>query len=663
MWVNTRLFQPVVADGVIRAPRGTKEYIDWWAEEANRCVNGYSVGGRRIAGIHYYYLNWNKIMATLRDPVTHEFRNDKRKGYRYPDFIDDDAQFYLEVEQNRIDGLGMGVHKGRRKGYSWKIGSLASHEFTFIPGSTTIIASYLSVYADDIFDKTYYQLNELRNTEFRKNLLPNRKHDYIKNVYIDGDGVECGTFSDLHAVSFHSNPDATIGKHASLVIFEEWGKWPNLIDSWMSTKDCFTQGDNTTGFFIGFGTSKKVASGQSNGAKKMFFNPSGYNLKSYPNKYRKSERSPKEIGYFVSAAVNFEGHVDVDGNSNSETATESIKKRREKFAGTSQYYEEVTMNPLDPEEAFLLSNDNGFNTEILNDAYLYTTTSPEHKAKIRRGRLEWKFKKGMDSFAKRPGHELFAIIEGVEFVDDPLGYCYMFEGPDKDFLDELGIPLDKIYASGADSVDFVIDDENEKAIEEMNKSKRSKCAYVMIKRFLDADHTGMLFNLYIDMRPNNPKDFYEATAKANYMFNAKMLFEHTNVGIMQWYTANGFKYMLKEKPITAYSNIKESHAANTVGLGSNIYINGYLDEKLGEYIEEYGLTIPFDEIISQCLGYNPADRRKFDLVVAAEMAVAHNLDNLMAKLNRNTDNRPSEKMPTWQTIGGVMQLVEGFNPH
>ena len=61
MFVNTKLFSPVIIDGLCRAHPKSLEYRDWWAQERERCINGYSVGGVKITGDHYWYLNFWKI--------------------------------------------------------------------------------------------------------------------------------------------------------------------------------------------------------------------------------------------------------------------------------------------------------------------------------------------------------------------------------------------------------------------------------------------------------------------------------------------------------------------------------------------------------------------------------------------------------------------------
>lgn len=45
------------------APRGTTDYIQYWEQETDRCLNGYvAPDGDAITGYHYFYLNYSPIM-------------------------------------------------------------------------------------------------------------------------------------------------------------------------------------------------------------------------------------------------------------------------------------------------------------------------------------------------------------------------------------------------------------------------------------------------------------------------------------------------------------------------------------------------------------------------------------------------------------------------
>ena len=73
------------------APEGTSEYIEFWDEEEKRCKNGYIVGGVRITGEHYAYLNYGRILATVDDGLR------QRKIDTFPKFLDMDYYWYHEL--------------------------------------------------------------------------------------------------------------------------------------------------------------------------------------------------------------------------------------------------------------------------------------------------------------------------------------------------------------------------------------------------------------------------------------------------------------------------------------------------------------------------------------------------------------------------------------
>ena len=47
------------------ALEGTYMYDDYWEEQRKRCLEGYTSNGVRITGLHYFYLNFYQIKATI----------------------------------------------------------------------------------------------------------------------------------------------------------------------------------------------------------------------------------------------------------------------------------------------------------------------------------------------------------------------------------------------------------------------------------------------------------------------------------------------------------------------------------------------------------------------------------------------------------------------
>ena len=117
------------------APMGTSEYMEFWDEEERRCINGYTVGGVRITGEHYAYLNYGRILAT----VTQDKR--QRKIDTFPKFLDMDYYWYHELELAEKNGQGMIVVKARRKGFSYKNAFGMAWKYNWFPNSISILAA------------------------------------------------------------------------------------------------------------------------------------------------------------------------------------------------------------------------------------------------------------------------------------------------------------------------------------------------------------------------------------------------------------------------------------------------------------------------------------------------------------------------------------------
>jgi len=69
-FINSHLFEEQARHfmkhgSYTNAPKGTFAYREFWNEQTRRCKEGYSVGGIRLTGEHYFYLNFSQIKATV----------------------------------------------------------------------------------------------------------------------------------------------------------------------------------------------------------------------------------------------------------------------------------------------------------------------------------------------------------------------------------------------------------------------------------------------------------------------------------------------------------------------------------------------------------------------------------------------------------------------
>src|SRR5574343_246048 len=102
---------------------GTTQYRNYWVEERNRCINGYTVGGVYITGEHYFYLNYCLIEKKVTLPSGRQ-----TKQLDFPDFTTLDYYWFLELElrenpskYNLPDSEKKSIilAKARRKGWSF----------------------------------------------------------------------------------------------------------------------------------------------------------------------------------------------------------------------------------------------------------------------------------------------------------------------------------------------------------------------------------------------------------------------------------------------------------------------------------------------------------------------------------------------------------------
>ena len=121
------------------APRGTTDYIQFWEQETNRCLNGYvAEDGDAITGYHYFYLNYFPIMRLAEEKYVDRNGIERIRRIRkteFADFYDYDYYYFNAIEEAELHGKHMAVLKARNKGYSFKGASMLVRNYELIPGS------------------------------------------------------------------------------------------------------------------------------------------------------------------------------------------------------------------------------------------------------------------------------------------------------------------------------------------------------------------------------------------------------------------------------------------------------------------------------------------------------------------------------------------------
>lgn len=403
-FLNTGVFQEdgrnFLKNGYyINAPFGSKDYNDYWDEQEKRVLNGFTVGGTRVTGRHYFYLNFCLIKARPIDPMTGaEKQGENRKIITLPRFLDHNFYWFHEFEKCVAEGphvgrekKGMIIGKSRRKGFTYQVSSgVYGYNFNFIPSSTNILAAYEKGHYKVTLDGIHFTLNHVnRVTDWGKKRDKLNKRDHfrasfvMKNPYT-GIELEDGYMSEIQAISFKDNPFKSIGESTDIMGYEEAGKFEHLLTAYTISEPTFRDGDIMTGIPLIWGTGGDMEKGTKDFAE-MFYNPEPYGLAAYENIY--DENATGDCGWFIDDMWYYPGSikkifyvtdkygkeiekeetlpfVDDQGNSMRVIAEQSLDEKRIKRrkGSRSAYNKFITQQPKSPTEAFLRVQGTMFDT-------------------------------------------------------------------------------------------------------------------------------------------------------------------------------------------------------------------------------------------------------------------------------------------------------------
>jgi len=404
MFVNTELFRTEAKHFLKYGyycpdPAGSLPWMDYWNEQNIRIREGYSVGGVKITGHHYSYLNFGQIRLTQTENEESLIAKNRvktgRKILTFPDFWDGDYDYFWNFEicrfgmaEDKVKALNLintptlldgGHHlliaKSRRKGFSYKNGKICANTYNTIRNSTTLIGAFEKkyLYPKGTMTMAVNYLNFYNeHTAWVKRRQGVNKQEHVRASYfeyINGQPIEKGYKSDIIAITFKDNPDAARGKDSELILFEEGGKFNNLKDSFMATKPTVEDGSVTTGMIVIFGTGGDMDGGTID-MEEMFYNPEPYNLLPYNNTWDEGANG-SICSFFFPDKLNKIGFIDKDGNSLKDEAEEYETEKRElikKNAKSSAVYDKhITEYSNCPREAFLRTSNNIFPTIQLNE--------------------------------------------------------------------------------------------------------------------------------------------------------------------------------------------------------------------------------------------------------------------------------------------------------
>lgn len=566
------------------APRGTTDYNKYWEQETDRCINGYTApDGEGITGYNYFYLNYSPIMRLKEEEYTDREGNLRKRRQRileFPSFWDYDYYYFCAIEQAELEGKHMAVLKCRQRGYSFKGGSMLVRNYMLIPGSKNfaIASEQKFLIGDGLLTKAWQIMDFLdKHTAWAKQRLVSTRMERTSGYKITdefGKQTEQGYLSSITGITLKNDPERVRGTRAKLVLWEEGGKFPSLLDAWRIEQPSVETDDGKAfGLMIAFGTGGTEGA-SFEGLKELFYKPKSYNVLSFPNIWDEG-RENTECAFFVPAYSNLESfdddgnqvYMDKDGNSYKEKAIQNLIDQRNKVkdGGASQQSIDrfISERPIKPAEAVLELGKNIFPRKLLMDQLTRIRTNKKLQSMKHIVDLEWDGN-GQVKATEKPSGDItnYPLKKG----DKPHGSVVIWEYPVKD-------PPLGLYIGGCDPYDHDDSFTNSLGSTFIFKRVRAGEAWTDV---IVAEYSG---------RPDTAEEYYENVRKLLTFYNARLLFENERKGIYPYFTNKHCDYLLADQPDKIISEVfKDSKVQRRKGCHMTKQIRAYGEGLILEWL-------------------------------------------------------------------------------
>lgn len=566
------------------APRGTTDYNKYWEQETDRCINGYTApDGEGITGYNYFYLNYSPIMRLKEEEYTDREGNLRKRRQRileFPSFWDYDYYYFCAIEQAELEGKHMAVLKCRQRGYSFKGGSMLVRNYMLIPGSKNfaIASEQKFLIGDGLLTKAWQIMDFLdKHTAWAKQRLVSTRMERTSGYKITdefGKQTEQGYLSSITGITLKNDPERVRGTRAKLVLWEEGGKFPSLLDAWRIEQPSVETDDGKAfGLMIAFGTGGTEGA-SFEGLKELFYKPKSYNVLSFPNIWDEG-RENTECAFFVPAYSNLESfdddgnqvYMDKNGNSYKEKAIQNLIDQRNKVkdGGASQQSIDrfISERPIRPAEAVLELGKNIFPRKLLMDQLTRIRTNKKLQSMKHIVDLEWDGN-GQVKATEKPSGDItnYPLKKG----DKPHGSVVIWEYPVKD-------PPLGLYIGGCDPYDHDDSFTNSLGSTFIFKRVRAGEAWTDV---IVAEYSG---------RPDTAEEYYENVRKLLTFYNARLLFENERKGIYPYFTNKHCDYLLADQPDKIISEVfKDSKVQRRKGCHMTKQIRAYGEGLILEWL-------------------------------------------------------------------------------
>lgn len=569
------------------APIGTTDYIQFWEQEKERCLHGYvAPDGDEITGYHYFYLNYSPIMKLDEVEYTDKYGNKRKRRERilgFPRFYDYDYYYFNAIEDAEEAGKHMAVLKARQRGYSFKGASMLVRNYELIPGSKNfaVASEQKFLIGDGLLTKAWQIMDFCdKHTAWAKQRLTSTRMERVSGFKVTdefGKSTEQGYLSSITGITLKNDPERIRGTRGKLVLWEEGGKFPNLLTAWRVEQPAVETDDGVAfGLMVAFGTGG-TEGGSFDGLKDLFYKPEAYNVLSFPNIWDDNAEETR-CGFFVPSWSNMDAvdengkfrFMDDDGNTLRDLAIQELIHQRNviKDGGAIQQSIDrfISERPLKPQEAVLELGKNIFPRKLLMDQLTRIRTNKKLQNMKHIVDLTWDNGK-VQAHEKKSGD---ITSYHLKKDDKPDGSVVIWEYPVTD-------PPYGLYIAGCDPYDH---DES---------FTNSLGSTFIFKRVQAGEAWNDVIVAEYSGRPATAEEYYENVRKLLVFYNARLLFENERKGIYPYFTNKHCDYLLADQPDKIITEIfKDSKVQRRKGCHMTKQIRAYGEGLILEWLtEEY----------------------------------------------------------------------------
>ena len=623
----------------------SKRWDAFWKEQYKRCKYGMTSHGYTITGDNYFFLNFYQLPVIDQNEAAGSGTEDN-----FPNFMASQYMFFHYLQMCRVLRRNACLMKARSIGFSEIMASVAARMYTAIKKSRTLITCFKDVYLKGTFSKVDHALTFL-NMHADGFFKPRLKDTALEiksgfQVKKDGQFVDDGWQSVVKGI-LADKPSKIRGDRVDLLIYDEAGSWNDLTTAVVQGRAlCEVQGI-IRGIQVYGGTGGDIGPALE-GLKKIYYNPKSYKVLPFRHSWTQ-DGAVAETGFFIPYFLQSLNpkYMDSRGVCNQTEYKKLLtKERNELLSVPDDYVKHCAEYCWNAEEAFTLEGQNKFNKTIIANQ-LANIRLHKIGPKPQVGLLDYTYKNNKHTLDNVDGFRWIPGAGKVQILEHPVWSPLYKEQIDKqkkeaeeqglEFTPQTYQEMNDMYVAGIDGIDI--------GANQTSKETRDPSDFcIVIKKRAFGMNEPQYVAMYKD-RPANIREAYKIAMCMCRYYNAKINIEATRMGMVTWARENKCLQYFMKRPRATLTDIKYG-TTKQYGTPATKAIIEQQTDLIADFVEDYGHTIWFEEMLEQLNNYNDENKTKFDIIASLGM-----LELADQELSGRQPTKVDKEVEEFQDIG------------